>query len=399
MTVTATQTFPRELLGLDRKTRIDYFKGIKIAHPHIEDAKTNLLHAIEDADPGSLIFVFGPSGVGKSTLRISVMNAIIFGMLPELQSDLGRIPVVGMELLSPAAGFFSWTDNFRQLLLSMEEPLIDFKISPPQTEHQSSTGVDRKIPIRTTLLEVNLPSKEKPSTSRYRWAYEQSVKHRRPVAVLLDDAHYLNKVPAARLLYQLDFVKSIAATTQVPHVLFGTYELLALRNLSGQISRRSVDIHLPRYKPTNLDRHVFAGVVNSFAVKMPVDECPNLIEHVDYLMERSGGCVGILKTWLDQSLIEALRSKEKTVTRTHLEKRSYSDEALTKIFMEMVEGEDRLIEGGSQYSIQEMRLGVPSNSKISSTSLTDAAEHKGTKKPRQHRVGTRNPTRDPIGIT
>jgi len=38
----------------------------------------------------------------------------------------------------------------------------------------------------------------------------------------------------------------MANQTKIVHVLLGTYELLALRNLSGQLSRRSLDIHFCR---------------------------------------------------------------------------------------------------------------------------------------------------------
>jgi hypothetical protein len=263
----------------------------------------------------------------------------------------------------------------------MGEPLIEFK-----------------IPARKELLDLNFPSGQRLNVSRYRQAYERAVKARRPVAVLLDDAHYLNKVPAARLLNQLDFIKSIASSVQVPHILLGTYELLALRNLSGQISRRSVDIHFPRFKSNDHDLEAFARIVKTFQLQMPVESCPDLIEHLDYLMERSAGCVGLLKRWLELSLIEALRSGDTTVTKAHLEIRSYSDEALAKIFMEMAEGEERLLEGRSQYSIQRKRLEIEAKG-----STNQAAEAKitkaGTEKAGNPRPGQRNPIRDQIGIS
>ena len=43
-------------------------------------------------------------------------------------------------------------------------------------------------------------------------------------------------------------IKSTASRAQTVHVLIGTYELLAFRNLSGQLSRRSVDLHFSRYR-------------------------------------------------------------------------------------------------------------------------------------------------------
>jgi hypothetical protein len=52
---------------------------------------------------------------------------------------------------------------------------------------------------------------------------------------------------------QLDSIKSLASSTEIPIVLIGTYELLALRNLSAQLSRRSVDVHFRRYRAEHSD--------------------------------------------------------------------------------------------------------------------------------------------------
>jgi hypothetical protein len=217
------------------------------------------------------------------------------------------------------------------------------------------------------------------------------------VAVLLDDAHYLSKVSGSDLLNQLDLVKSLASHSGRPHVLFGTYELLALRNLSGQISRRSVDIHLRRYTSETADMDSFASAVASLCLKMPLPECPPLEEDSDYLYERSGGCVGNLKEWMGKALHDALSEKSSTVTRSHMEKRAYSDAALTQILMEIVEGEKRLDQGGSRYvEVRQEFLGQgKSESKPSFQVETKSQAPQELRSKR--RVGERLPTRDPIG--
>ena len=50
-----------------------------------------------------------------------------------------------------------------------------------------------------------------------------------------------------RLLDQMDNLKSLANMTNTVHVLIGTYDLLGLMNSSAQLSRRSIEIHFPRY--------------------------------------------------------------------------------------------------------------------------------------------------------
>ena len=87
-------------------------------------------------------------------------------------------------------------------------------------------------------------------STEYRYAVEQAVRYRRPVAVMIDEAQHLGKIPSGRrLLDQLDVIKSIANQTKTAHVLFGTYDLLAFRNLNGQLARRSLPGPIWKPKP------------------------------------------------------------------------------------------------------------------------------------------------------
>jgi len=97
-----------------------------------------------------------------------------------------------------------------------------------------------------------------------------------------------------KLQDQLDSIKSLATTAEIPIVLLGTYELLSFRNLSGQLSRRSVDIHFRRYRAERLDElKTFKNVLWSFQCHLPLHEEPDLIGKWDYFYERSIGCVGV----------------------------------------------------------------------------------------------------------
>src|SRR4051794_4142625 len=60
--------FPLELLSRPEAERLDYFKNYRIKHPKLMKADAALWRAINARVSNSIIFVFGPTGVGKSTL-------------------------------------------------------------------------------------------------------------------------------------------------------------------------------------------------------------------------------------------------------------------------------------------------------------------------------------------
>ena len=109
--------------------RLDRFRSFTVAHPRLVEAKETLINAIRGAEPNSLIFVFGPTGVGKTTLRLKTEQLITAELLSELHEDLTRIPVVSVEAVAPESGSFNWRDHYKRLLHQLDEPLIDRKLN------------------------------------------------------------------------------------------------------------------------------------------------------------------------------------------------------------------------------------------------------------------------------
>jgi energy-coupling factor transporter ATP-binding protein EcfA2 len=381
--------FPRELLSLPWKARLEYFKGYTMAHPRLVAARDTLLNAVHERAPNSLILVLGPTGVGKTTLRMRIEQLLVTELSVELTADSGRLPVVSIECIAPESGAFSWRDHFRRLLLQMDEPLLDYKLCP-----RTSLHIGNRIP-------TFMPN-AKAVGSEYRHAVERALCYRRPITVMLDEAQHLATVGSPRRLSdQLDIIKSIANCTGIVHVLLGTYGLLSFRNLSAQLSRRSVDIHFPRYRADDPeDRKTFLTVLRSFEQQLPLSEPPELVKEWEYLYERTIGCVGVLKDWLVRALTSAYRRSATVLTFRDLQAQALSVSQCDKMLAEALEGEGRLSESVAARERLRTRLGLNPQEGKREHSAGGQTERK-IEIPRlrkQHRKpGQRRPTRDAIG--
>ncbi|HEX8475396.1 MAG TPA: ATP-binding protein [Pyrinomonadaceae bacterium] len=388
--------FVSELLRKSKRERLEGFRGYTAKHPLLLEAYEELRCAVRDSSPGSIIFMYGPTGVGKTTILNHLKNHLEEMNLTELKNDCERFPVVTVRLSTPTSGSFDWKDYFKRTLLALEEPLVDYKLDIERWNKlyrvtHGESGWNRQ-----------LVSNDQSGIRPMRFAVEQTLRHRRPFAILIDEAQHFGVTSTGRkLLDQLNTIKSLADESQTTHVLCGTYELIPLRNLNGQLSRRSVDIHFGRYHAdSKTHKQNFINALFTFQEHLPLPEIPNLVSKWDYFYERSLGCVGVLKDWLTRSLALALEDNCPTLKFKFIERRALSVSKCTTMLRETLDGEKELLEGErDQLSLREgLGLGIDTVNKErekSSSNIEPSPNISPTQ--RKRRVGTRNPVRDKIG--
>jgi AAA domain len=372
--------FPLELLKRPRDERIAYFRGYTIAHPRLQQTHNAVMQAIREPGGAPLILIVGPTGVGKTTLRQRAEKVLIEQMLSSLDDDRGRIPVASVQAIAPNSGNFNWKEYCTRALEALSEPLIDHKVDVDHLAARASST-------------IHFPARKQVAGAEVLRALEHALRYRHPAAFFVDDAQHMAKMASGRKLQdQLDCIKSLVDQTNIPHVLLGTYELLVFRNLSAQLSRRSTDIHFPRYRIEQAeDMQSFRRVILNFQRRMPLTTEPDLVSSWELCYERSIGCIGVLKDWFTRTLAAAIDMDE-PLTVSHLEDHALSMSQCERMARDAVEGERQLAETAGDRSTLRSLLGMDPTL----NAPRDASNgQRKAKVPR--RVGERNPTRDVVG--
>jgi len=340
---------------------------------------------------GTLVFVSGPAGVGKTALVRKVVRELVAAVLPDLEMDRGRIPVVGLEAPSSESGVFNWKDFYKRLLYALDEPLVEHKINTDPTNRKGLS---------------TLPAGHNAVTTELRLAIEQTLRYRRTSHILIDEAQHFSRIATGRRLQdQLDTLKSLSNMTGTLFVLFGSYELHHFRNLSGQLSRRSVDVHFPRYDiRVEDDVEAFRNLLFTFQGELPLEEEPDLDARWDYFYERSLGCAGVLKDWLKRAYDDALKAGGKRLTADQIESNELSTSQLDKMLDDVLDGEQNLKDTEEKRCRLRARLGLEVKKTLPAEQADSRDEGQGAAdlpvnlkplRPRV-RVGRRKPVRDRV---
>ena len=397
-------TVPIELLKRPWEDRLEFFRERRIVHGRMDSTVKEILSAIRRRNSEGFIFVVGPTRIGKTTVLEYVVKRLLEDSMNEMLKDPGCIPVGWVETRPYQRGY-DWKDHWGGCLKAIREPLIAHKVAqgPPPYDNECNA---RAFP------------REGKSAAILRRAFEEAAKHRKLRVFCLDEAQHLTLVPYSKMYRaQLEIIKSVASQSKAMHVLFGTYDLLKLRNASGQLGSRAVTTHFSRYRPDSKeDINEFAKALLNLSALMPLKEPPDLEKVLDYCFETCLGCIGLLKVWLTDALATALESGERTVTLKSLEKNAPPIDVLDKISSEIVYGEKMLEQNedrrsviklrmlqGSKYEEPELSLRPTAGRQYEADALTgtDAQESaaqmpKSKKGSKKGRPGERNPKRDRV---
>lgn len=368
---TEPEYFPSALLKQPNGARQEYFEQqCLIEHPRLLETLDAAIQAIcppgggaNVRRPGTMVLVIGPTRVGKTTFIRLLEERLFSHARPQMEQDPGFIPFSSVTTAGEDTGRFDWQTYYRAVLRGLRDPFVEGKIA--------------RIPTR-----------------ELREAMEAALLHRKPLAIIVDEAHHLAAAASgSRLQSQLNHLKYFENATGVSHILVGTYEMRPFRKVNAQLACRSIDVHFSRYDAAKEEEaQVFRSVLWALQRQLPVLEEPRLVDHWEFLYARSIGCVGLLKMHLNRALNAALTEDAKTVTLTHVRKTALESVRVELALRNALESEAELTEPADADERLLTLLGLRGPRRLEAQKVQQSQAS-----PHPRRPGKRGPGRDATG--
>jgi AAA domain len=375
------QGFPSELLERSTSERIAYFERFIVSHPIIQNKFNEVWETVLDKGSYSILYVFGPTGVGKTTLFTKVIKELMKKEKSILEENKTIIPFLGARAIAPESGNFEWKDFYIRTLEQLKEPLIGQKVLLNEYDK----------------LKYGAYHKDN-STKAYRKSIENALIYRKTSVFLIDEAQHLAKITSGKkLLNQMDVIKSLAAETDTLIILFGTYGLQNFLNLSDQLSRRGHQVHFPRYRYNNKNElQIFEDILWSFQCNLPLKKEFDMLKYSDFFYERSLGCVGILKDWIERTFRKVLSSDREQLSIDDFHKYALTINQCLTISEEIINGEQQQEETENGREDLQEKIGMSVSNNLLDEDPHETKKNKRSKKSNK-KVGERKPKRDNVG--
>lgn len=298
-------------------------------HHHFIGPRLELMEALGSPERGRFIFVIGPSGVGKTTVRRAILRKM-HGDPAEW--GRGRIPVIERFALLSKQAYFNSLGLAKSLVGELFAPDVRWLRDDDDLESPLYLAVHAAIARGNQTLS-GAPSPKGSESDM--WEQFQRLAPSRGVSLtVIDQAHALctnhrNKDPADHILNLM----SILERTDMNILLCGVHGAAELWAERPEVRRRSTVIWMPPYShERKSDRDPFMTLLRTLGDGYVFSK-PNLLFNMAAeLMAASAGIFGVLQKILIDAKAQADRAGRRAITKGDITASYYGQRAFKKMW-------------------------------------------------------------------
>ncbi len=307
-----------------------------IMHHVFQEGTGKLKLAVEKPGSGRLIFLIGPTGAGKTTMRQTVMRTLVGS--PE-HWGTGRIPAIEVLAMLPNGAYFSSRALVESLLDELSFPDLRWMSAPGHPDPPVLHQIRKEIAASRSQWEESASTRRSESRS---WAALLTMaQHRSLQWISIDQAaalctNHRNTDPADHILNLM----SVAEKADINILLSGVQSAAALWAERPEIRRRSDIIWVPPYSYQRQDdRDPFLQLLRTLGGKYKYSTRTLLFDMAADLAAASAGIFGVLQKILEDASIKSACAGRDQITRGDIEDSFYGARDLAKLHHDVGEFE------------------------------------------------------------
>jgi len=299
-----------------------------LMHPKFSASRTDVLTTLQFSGPGTLVFVIGVSGVGKSELRYEAMRTLAGA--PSNWVD-GEMPAVAVRATLTDRGFFNPKDLAMRMAHSLRHPDVSWLRTRDEVEDPDVVHVE----IETARRAPVWAERRRNSTEHgLRFEFERHAQARRLRWLFIEEGTSICTVPRGRSIHNYMMgLMQLAEECSLTIVLFGTPRLAALWDSFPDVRRRSLFVWVERYREDRTEDHVaFASLVMALAQQYPLSSPDLLVNNLELALTNSAGSFGELKQFLARADQARRRRRAESIDASDLVAASYSRDQILSMW-------------------------------------------------------------------
>lgn len=327
-----------------------------IEHFAFLEARERLKAAFDNFQPGHMVFIIGPSGAGKTTLRHAVMREV-FGN--PLRWGTGMIPIVETFAKLPHNAYFSSRELVKALIYETQSPNLRWLLQDSDLSRQTVADIQRDLSDSAKVADL-LPLRQMTEGDHWR-TLSRTLKMRSCKFLSVDQVTALLK--NRRDTSPSDHTKHLmffAEENEIMFIMTGVHEAALLWDIHSELRRRVTTVWLPPYSPRRKrDHEHFLRLLKNISTSHSFSprDLPYRMAHD--VLAATGGIIGEITKLFDRARQSARLDGKTNIHKKDVESSYYNQRDIDTLWRDIHAFEETMAAGNVAMRASQVALQWP----------------------------------------